>query len=73
MKNKIIFFLFFLFIFLFIFSLNLSGENKTFKGPEDYVRSCGVDVEVVNDPDCIALMEKFIKTINIKNLIIFIF
>lgn len=37
------------------------GENKTFKGPEDYVRSCGVDVEVVNDPDCIALMEKFIK------------
>lgn len=37
------------------------GENKTFKGPEDYVRSCGVDVEVANDPDCIALMEKFIK------------
>ncbi len=37
------------------------GENKTFKGPEDYVRSCGVDVEVVNDPECIALMEKFIK------------
>lgn len=37
------------------------GENKTFKGPEDYVRSCGVDVEVVNDPDCIALMEKFIQ------------
>lgn len=37
------------------------GENKTFKGPEDYVRSCGVDVEVVNDPDCISLMEKFIK------------
>ncbi|MCZ7602449.1 MAG: nucleoside deaminase [Melioribacteraceae bacterium] len=37
------------------------GENKTFKGPEDYVRSCGVEVEVVNDPDCIALMEKFIQ------------
>ena len=37
------------------------GENKTFKGPEDYVRSCGVEVEVINDKECITLMEKFIK------------
>lgn len=37
------------------------GENITFKGPEDYVRSCGVDVEVINDEECIQLMEQFIK------------
>lgn len=36
------------------------GENKTFKGPEDYVRSRGVTVEVLNDPECIAMMESFI-------------
>lgn len=37
------------------------GENKTFKGPEDYVRSCGVELEIVNDRECINLMEDFIK------------
>ncbi|HEY8966382.1 MAG TPA: nucleoside deaminase, partial [Candidatus Methylacidiphilales bacterium] len=36
------------------------GENKTFQGPEAYVRSQGVEVVVVNDPECIALMEQFI-------------
>jgi cytosine deaminase len=37
------------------------GENITYKGPEDYVRSCGVELEIVNDPECIKLMEDFIK------------
>ena len=36
------------------------GENRTFQGPEDYVRFRGVDVEVRDDPECIALMERFI-------------
>jgi creatinine deaminase len=36
------------------------GENKTFQGPEDYVRGRGVRVDVLDDPDCIALMEEFI-------------
>lgn len=36
------------------------GENRTFQGPEDYVRSRGVAVEVLDDPDCIAMMEEFI-------------
>lgn len=36
------------------------GENRTFQGPEEYVRSCGVEVDVRNDEDCIALMEDFI-------------
>jgi creatinine deaminase len=38
------------------------GENKTFQGPEEYVRSQGVNVEVLQDPICIRLMRDFIKT-----------
>jgi cytosine deaminase len=37
------------------------GENRTFRGPEDYVRSQGVRLEIVDDPECIALMEEFIR------------
>ncbi len=36
------------------------GENKTFQGPEAYLRERGVDVEVVNDADCISMMRDFI-------------
>lgn len=36
------------------------GENKTFQGPEAHVRSRGVDLEIVNDRECIALMTEFI-------------
>lgn len=36
------------------------GENKTFQGPEEYVRSRGVVLEILNDAECIKLMEEFI-------------
>src|ERR1700739_3578300 len=36
------------------------GENATFQGPEEYVRSQGVIVEVLQDADCIQLMRDFI-------------
>jgi cytosine/creatinine deaminase len=36
------------------------GENKTFQGPESYVRSRGVELEVLNLQECISLMEDFI-------------
>jgi cytosine deaminase len=36
------------------------GENRTFRGPEDYLRSRGVDILVVDDPECRQLMEDFI-------------
>jgi len=36
------------------------GENKTFMGDEEHLRSRGVAVDVVQDPRCMALMEKFI-------------
>jgi cytosine/creatinine deaminase len=38
------------------------GENVTFRGPEDYVRSQGVQIEVRQDPKCIQLMRDFIAT-----------
>jgi cytosine/creatinine deaminase len=37
------------------------GEDRNFQGPEQYVRSRGVDVIVVNDDECIKMMEDFIK------------
>jgi cytosine deaminase len=37
------------------------GENRTFQGPEDYVRSRGVEVQVVDDIECTKLMEQFIR------------
>ena len=36
------------------------GENVTFQGPEDYVRSQGVQVEIVQNEECIQLMREFI-------------
>ena len=37
------------------------GENATFKGPEDYSRSRGVDLKVVGDEECLRLMREFIR------------
>lgn len=37
------------------------GENRTFKGPEDYSRSRGVVLTVLDDAECVRLMEDFIK------------
>jgi len=38
------------------------GENRTFRGPEDYLRSRGVILDVINDPECVRLMEEFIRS-----------
>jgi len=36
------------------------GENRTFRGPEDYLRSRGVTVEILDDAECVRLMRDFI-------------
>ncbi len=36
------------------------GENRTFRGPEAYLESRGVSLEVADDAECIALMREFI-------------
>ncbi len=37
------------------------GENQTFMGDEDLLRSRGVDVHVLQDASCIRLMSDFIR------------
>jgi cytosine deaminase len=37
------------------------GENQTFLGAEDYMRGNGIQVEVVQDSECIQLMRDFIR------------
>jgi cytosine/creatinine deaminase len=36
------------------------GENRTFQGPEEYLLSRGVDLEIVDSPECYQLMQDFI-------------
>ena len=37
------------------------GENRTFVGEEELLRSRGVVVEVVNDPECERLLAEFVR------------
>ena len=37
------------------------GENKTFLGDEELLKSRGIEVEVVNDETCIHMMNDFIE------------
>ena len=36
------------------------GENRTFKGPEEYLRSRGVALEIVDDAECYGMMQQFV-------------
>ena len=36
------------------------GENRTCRGPEDHARSRGIEIVIVDDPECIALMAEFV-------------
>jgi len=36
------------------------GENRTFMGEEKLLRSRGVEIEVLQDPECLELMRRFI-------------
>jgi cytosine deaminase len=38
------------------------GENRTFMGEEDLLRSRGVDVQVLQDSACVQLMRDFIAS-----------
>ena len=38
------------------------GENRSFRGPEAYLRSRGVRVDVVDDAECRKLMSDFIRS-----------
>src|ERR1700751_5344563 len=38
------------------------GENRTFTGEEELLRSRGVSVEVVQSSECVKMMEEFIRS-----------
>ncbi len=38
----------------------IAGENKTFLGAEEYLRTNGIKVDVLQDAECIELMRQFI-------------
>jgi len=37
------------------------GENRSFQGPEEYLRSRGVELEIVDNSACRQLMDEFIS------------
>lgn len=37
------------------------GENRNFKGPEEYLRSRGVELEIVDSEECREMMSTFIR------------
>ena len=36
------------------------GENSTFRGPEDHLQSRGVQLEILDDEECVRMMRDFI-------------
>ena len=39
----------------------VAGENRTFQGPEDYLRSRGVSFVIVDNDECRTLLQRFIR------------
>ena len=37
------------------------GENDSFRGPETHLRSRGVELEILDDQECLRLMQDFIR------------
>ena len=37
------------------------GENRSFKGPEEYLAYRGVEIDVRDNKECVELMERFMK------------
>lgn len=48
-------------ILLYKIPVVVVGENRNFQGPEEYLRSRGVDVRIVDDEQCAELLRKFIR------------
>ena len=46
---------------LYRIPLVIVGENQNFRGAEDLFRERGVELHVLNDPKCIAMMAQFIQ------------
>jgi creatinine deaminase len=49
-------------VFLYKIPRVVIGENQTFRGPEDYLRSRGIGLEIANAPEGVRLMRSFITS-----------
>ncbi len=47
-------------VLLYKIPIVVVGENRNFQGPEDYLRSRGVDVRILDDARCAELLRSFI-------------
>lgn len=48
-------------ILLYKISKVVIGENNTFRGPEEYLQSRGVEINILNDQGCRRMLEDFIE------------
>jgi cytosine/creatinine deaminase len=48
-------------ILLYKIPVVVIGENQTFRGPEEYLRSRGVQVQIIDSAECVELMKRFIQ------------
>jgi cytosine deaminase len=48
-------------ILLYKIPMVVIGENRTFRGPEDHLRTRGVRLEIVDSSECVQLMTDFIR------------
>ncbi|HTU45959.1 MAG TPA: nucleoside deaminase [Bryobacteraceae bacterium] len=48
-------------VLLYKIPIVIVGENRNFQGPENYLRSRGVDLRIVNDEQCAELLTSFIR------------
>lgn len=48
-------------VLLYEIPIVVIGDNKSFRGPEDYLRSRGVELKIENNAECIRMMESFIE------------
>ena len=48
-------------VLLYKIPVVIVGENRNFQGPEDYLRSRGVDLRIADDRDCAELLRTFIQ------------
>jgi creatinine deaminase len=37
------------------------GENRTFQGPEEYLQARGVELDIVDNAECVQLMREFVR------------
>jgi cytosine deaminase len=47
-------------ILLYKIPIVVIGEHQTFQGPEEYLRSRGVELVILNHEECIRMMSEFI-------------